>query len=340
MSTLANWFLEATFKPNKKLLFGHDADSLRAKLYAAQRFVLDPDMSGFMADLSCAFIDPHSDLDTLRNNGAAAVEDARRLALLPFDVTWIEYDSLVRAQHTRQHSCTPSRISPVEGWLCWKTPGDTFHAQTITSLNDGRCVVLPVKWHWRIDEQPTGWPRLKNSQNLDLAHLRPLFGRTVANTWLPVGFEYDTDKIGFSVARWVGRYEESTAVLINEWKGDLRYLLTLLACMNSDSVPTINECSSRPNGRIAADGQSPAYLDFTTVKIKLPKNVSSAEYAVQIANRNRHRRHEVRSFLRKDRQGVKRIQVRSHFRGDASLGWVVHEQYDVQAAPGNKEQPA
>jgi len=115
MSTLANWFLEATFKPNKKLLFGHDADSLRAKLYAAQRFVLDPDMSGFMADLSCAFIDPHSDLDTLRNNGAAAVEDARRLALLPFDVTWIEYDSLLLAEHTRQHSCTPSRISPVEG---------------------------------------------------------------------------------------------------------------------------------------------------------------------------------------------------------------------------------
>jgi len=164
MSNLANWFLEATFEPNKKLLFGHDAASLRAKLYAARRFVLDPGMSGFMADLSCAFIDPTSDRDTLRNKGAAAVEDARRLALLPYDVTWIEYDSLVLAQHTRQHSFTPSRVSPVEGWLCWKTPDDTFHAQTITSLNDGKCGVLPVKWHWRIDEQPQGGPVLKTAR--------------------------------------------------------------------------------------------------------------------------------------------------------------------------------
>ena len=340
MSNLANWFLEATFEPNKKLLFGHDAASLRAKLYAARRFVLDPGMSGFMADLSCAFIDPTSDRDTLRNKGTAAVEDARRLALLPYDVTWIEYDSLVLAQHTRQHSFTPSRVSPVEGWLCWKTPDDTFHAQTITSLNDGKCGVLPVRWHWRIDEQPTGWPRFKNDRNLGFADLGPLFGRTVANTGLPVGFEYDTDKIGFSVARWVSRYKESIAALINEWRGDLRYLLTLLACMNSDSVPTINECSPRPDEQCAGGGQSPAYLDFTTVKIKLPKNVSSAEYAVQIVNRNRHRRHEVRSFLRKDRHGVKRIQVRSHFRGNASLGWVVHRQYDVEVAPGNRKQPA
>jgi len=352
MSNLANQFLEATFKPTKKIIGGgqHDALALRAKLYSARRFVLDPEMSGFMADLSCAFFSKASEKNSMRDIGAAAVEDARRLALLPFDVTWIEYDGRAKHRHLcAQYVALADRVvgdnnfrdfqktkeedvAPVEGWLCWTDPDQTFHAQTISLLNNKYCGVLPVRYHWRIDDRPTGWRRLEGDQRTIPSSW---FGKPIADPYLPVGLDYETDQIGFTIAPWSINY--NVAPMIEDWKGSMRFLLALQACMNSESVPTVKAYSPRPQGRFSAGGQSRAFLDFTTVKIKLPKNVTSAEYAVRIVKRTRHRRHEVRAFLRKDRQGEKRIQVRSHFRGDASLGWVVHRQYDVEAAPGKQE---
>jgi hypothetical protein len=356
MSNLANLFLKATFNPTKRIIGGgqDDALALRTKLCSARRFVLDTEMSGFMSDLACAFFGKISSPSCIQDIGGRAVEDARRLALLPFDVTWIEYDG--RAQH--RHALAQyadvvdliegaknflktgeDEVCPVEGWLCWKDTDQIFHAQVISALSGDKCGVLPIRWHWRIDDQPTGWHHLGNDRNgYTTSQLRPWFGKPIANTVLPVGFWYDTDKIGFTIAPWAINY--NVAPMIASWKGNLRYLLALLACINSDSVPTLKAYSPRPSGWFSAGGQSRALLDFTTVTIKLPKNVSSAKYAARIVKRIRHRRHEVRSFLRKDRQGVKRILVHSHFRGDASLGWVVHERYDVKAALDNKKQPA
>jgi hypothetical protein len=189
-----------------------------------------------------------------------------------------------------------------------------------------------------MDDQPTGWHHLgKDDDRSTASQLRPWIGKPIADSALPVGFWYDTDKIGFTIAPWIINY--NGAPIIIDWKkGNLRYLLASLACINSESVSTIKAYSPRPPGRFGAGGQSRAFLDFTTVKIKLPKNVTSAEYAVRIVKRTRHRRHEVRSFLRKDRQGVKRILVHAHYRGDASLGWVVHERYDVEAARSDMRQ--
>ncbi len=347
-AVLANLLLEATYKPRK--LVGTDPGPLRTRLHQARRFVLDQDMSAFMGDLACAFFGRITNDDSMTTIGEAAVEDARHLAMLPFDVTWIEYDNRAKwravgvhytAMADRLHikdefaadDVKEDEVVPREGWLCWKDPDGTNHAQTIAfDSRDPRFLVHPALWNWRTDETPTGWLQLAQSQ-YTASQLRPFFGKPVANTGVPIGFSYDTDQIGFALAPWSGRLKpEWLAFTINDWRGDLRYLLALLACINSDSVPTIKTYSPRPPGRFTGGGQSHAFLDYTNVSIKLPKHATSADYAARVVKRTRHRRHEVRAFLRRDRAGVKRIQVRSHFRGDASLGWIVHRQYDVTAA--------
>ena len=147
--TLADHLLKSSYDKKGRAMF---KPALREALTNARRYVLDEDMSGFLADLGYqAFVpkdrgiffpestdltDPAA-LDALLKRAEAAdkaklrdmqtrnMDSARRLARIPHPVMWIEWDEIAlatRAQRVYGSEMDPMKVPFRSGWLIIRHP--------------------------------------------------------------------------------------------------------------------------------------------------------------------------------------------------------------------------
>jgi hypothetical protein len=120
-----------------------------------------------------------------------------------------------------------------------------------------------------------------------------------------------------------------------EGRGDLRFLITVLAMINS--TPLAYERQPR-SGSYRYRLRNLPYFDNTLVKIDCGNKKRAIKFVGRALNQALHhirmRAHDVRGHFRTLHKGTnqeKRVWIKEHQRGDASLGFV-HQKYEVTAS--------
>ena len=348
--TLADALIREWTRPHIREL---DRKGTLANMIAsARKFVLDKNMSSFMADLAYASLLTCKSIDKAHK----LMNGMRQMARLPHALTWLEYDFKAKAQ--RAVNEYGAQINPAEdqtpdkaGWLCWQHPTNdnaflalecASHSFDQGSKREPIPQSVPFSYAWRTDDGPLPWKQL---------HLR--------NQPHPEGYmtgilTYRSESVGLVSAphlpeEFVQLYlDNSRFDPLRELSSDLRYLWALLATINDLPTKYVDHVADK--GYVAR-GRYRKFVDHTiihlTVPVKAYRRVAARAIAVA-----RRRAHDVRGHWRKHWQhrpaafcehvwqttdsrmecalcGGKRLWIHGHQRGDASLGFVLHD-YTVE----------
>jgi hypothetical protein len=306
------------------------------KIAKARKFVLDTDASRFLSDLSHASYTEGSTI------ALAAVEKTRTLARLPHTITWIEYDPrafkarTVEAYGDKVNHVTPERdtvtgkmmirrdakpaiapedIVPNIGWLM-EQYGETFVVTMIVGDGTGSVLTLPCAFAWTADDSI---PSLKKSTPKE----------NPPDSYLATGIHgYDSPHVVIGTVpemKWISA--ETATQALTEWMSELRFVWALLAAVNDIPVG-IKEV--KPSKGFFARGKYRKFVEHSIISILIPKQRDPQVYAQQIVAASRRRAHMVRGHFRRDwRHEGNKIWIGEHQRGDASLGFVLHD-YSVE----------
>jgi hypothetical protein len=327
--TLADAFLRESHKPYyTKIDPGRKLPWMVAN---ARRFVLDDDMSAFMADLAWA------SLLTCKSAHSAQIllDGMRSLARLPHKITWIEYNGKAKTNRARAEygspvdpALTPERL----GWLCWQHESieTAFGALEFAShVCDGKNAeptlnapqAFPFAYAWRSDDGPLPWTvsdiQLRGSKLGVVSMPAALTGISSYRSDYVSAISSPAGGASLDIQVERGQFDLSSEVA-----GDLRYLWALLATIGDLPVQFTDVRASK--GYIAR-GRYRKFMDHRTITLKIPaaryKRVAAQAIAI-----SRRRAHEVRGHWRKDyRRPGQRLWIKEHVRGDAALGWVSHD---------------
>jgi hypothetical protein len=324
--TLADSLIRSSFRKNYELI---DPKRELPKLIAqANRFVLDDDMSAFMADLAWA------SLLTCKNSDKASIllNSLRKLARAPHKVTWIEYNHRARQHRAEQEygskSTSPTETGPDKcGWLILQHPHieTAFWALECASHTWGKSneridnpQAFILAHVWSSEDHPIPWNLITSQGNIApegvttgvLSYTSPYAGVTT----------------GFLPPKYLSAvFNKSPLNPLEELGGDLRYLWALLATINDLPVTTSEVAASKG---FFAKGKYRKFLDHRTIRLTVPTK-QYRRIAARAVVAVRKRAHQVRGHWRKDwRHPGQQLWIREHQRGDASLGFVVHS-YEV-----------
>jgi len=337
---------------------------LRPLILSARKFVLDTEMSSFLADLaiqgfkgtkSSSYVypagSPVADIETIvdlafeesrkrtEKSRLGLIENMRHSARLPFPVTWIEFDH--HALFKRRKELAPEQVTSEpeqtcknEGWLLVQHPGlDTvFHSTLVFGdiINQDRYMPglpAPYSWAWSCDDE-THLPYAPVAQVSSENHCR-----------IPVGIsDYNTPFVKIIYRPGLEKkYQDPHEIagfdhmFLKEFVGDLRYTWALLATLND--LPVENKIVETSKGFLGR-GKFRKFLTHSLITLKVPTKESRVKLARKLIALSRRRRHEVRGHFRKDwRNPLEKIWIPAHERGDATLGFVTHS-YKVER---NKE---
>lgn len=332
----------------------------RDRLIRARKFVLDDSMSGFLADLTNSAIAEaakHSAVD----NGAAMfnlMHGARRMAKAPFPVTWIEYDCVARRRrsiagwpqfqaNTSGSLVSEDEIIPHVGWLIEQHPAiETAYRMTEfcgfrDRGNGERVVMMPYAYTWVTDDATViPW------------HAIPMSNEGRSASEVATGcMEYQTPHVSLTETEmfkaWPRHLIQSQ---LKEMTGELRCAFMLLASINR--LTTTYE-HVRPSKGYVAKGKYRQFMEHSVIRLTVPGGKSTKTLALRALVPIRKRAHEVRGFWREDWRhprkigcehvwiniderhlgcqhcDARRLWVVNHQRGDASLGFVLHD-YSVE----------
>jgi hypothetical protein len=319
----------------------------------ARKFVLDANMSAFMADLA------YASLLTCHNTGKAhkLLDGMRQLARLPHDLTWIEYDFHAKAQRAVHEYGATINLNPEQrpdkcGWICWQHPTlpTAFMAVECSSQSfnqqgekQGVPQATPFAYGWRTEDGPPPWASM------------PVRGHAHPEGYLTGIMSYRSDSVRVIAPphlprEFIDYYLEHTAYNpLKEVSSDLRYLWALLATIND--LPTKMMDVRSAKGYIGRHGKYHKFVDHKVIHLTVPAKAYKrvAQRAIAIARRRAHdvRGHWRRHWMHRPATfcehrweahgndvscplcGGKRIWIPSHQRGDASLGFVMHD-YNVE----------
>jgi hypothetical protein len=315
---------------------------LATHIAQARKFVIDPGMSAFMADLG------YVSLNACKTPAARhhLVESMRKLARLPHATTWIEYDKQAHRRRVKEayHPEIMAEIDDVpdrSGWLLMQHPNieTVFMALHCTShsWDDGnKRQDLPnagqFAYAWSSDDNIPPWPRDPFYHRNQVCILEAGDPDITAS---PVGIltgvlDYKTEsfsvirspylstKADNAFKRLAGRFFNP----LGELAHDARYLWSLLATIND--LPT-SLAVVKPDKGYVSRGRYKRFSEHTVISLTVPvkRYKTVAKRAIAIARR---RGHQVRGHWRKDHWHVgERIWIREHVRGDTSMGFVLHD---------------
>ena len=286
--------IAATYAKKRKTV----PESFRDKLIRAQKFVLDEAMSAHMADLTCA---PFLSEDRLFVYQVA--DGARRMARLPYPVTWIEYDCRARKIRTETEykdiqylggtssgcGLPPEDCIPRVGWLLEEHP-TTPCAFKMTEFSDvdGLGVVMPMSYTWVSDDNAVlPWRNLNFSQN----------GKSPSEIASGI-VGYVNDYVGITAGDF---FKAATPKLVQammlETVGELRAAWTLLATLND--LPVVFD-EVRPSRGQMVRGNYRKFVQHSVVKLTVPGNRSLRTMAVRALIAVHRIAHEVRGHWRND----------------------------------------
>lgn len=331
---------------------------VRKHLSEARRFVLDDNMSSFMADLA------YSSLPQVRSvkRDQAIIDGMRYGARLPHRITWIEFNMKARVDRAHNEygsSITSDRSPDKGGWLLVQ------HDKIDTAFMAVECVSHahfdrnnpfaelepypqpnPVAFIWRTDDGPLPWKS-------DISWLPP-----DPEIWLTGISSYRSPAVSMVAAPWINPKLKERALnldgpaLLREFASDLRYLWSLLSTIND--IP-VGYDHVRPSKGYVARGSYRKFMEHTTIRLIVPHKVSYRVLSQRAVRAGRRRRHSVRGHWRNDWRNPftpscnhqmeaigldtnlqeckickgRRIWILEHSRGDASLGYTLHD-YSVE----------
>lgn len=315
---------EATFGDATPMQWVTDKYALRMILRKAHCFNIDAATSAMISDFSVAI--------------ANDLEAARHLAIPPFPVTWFEIDNIARLKRIKELGVMLSRVAasddviPKCGWLI--TQGNNGYSASYVGEFVGGIFVAPTSFHWSIDgshcataPRMIGGKRIEVETPKDVIDRLQQFSNNICFGVKGANVDFYTTNFGptsFQGDRF-GKYEFK---IMEELCGELRHIWGLLIALGTATVE-ISEPTKHQGPPIIAKGKPLLPLEHKTLKIHLGKKRSSVQKIVDVALHGvRKRWHEVRAHTRLLPSG-RRVPVRSHERGDESLGRIT-KTYEVE----------
>ena len=311
----------ATFRNPREVFMWRSPEQLRQMLLQARRFVLDDEMSAFLAHLACAAFkyvrkSGDADIDEIRvqrenNLRRRAIEQMRVSARTPFEIVWIEFNFRRFAQQSDEitglDSCLPETPNR-EGWLIWRHPRrDTamqiqaFADAMSESDVDAAKTTSPVGFGWTVDDSIPPWPTC-----LDLSECDP---KTMFTTDAEVACglsKYKTEHVVVCHTHLIARSAiEKAKTAKAQWLHDavlnhagiLRRVWALLATI--DDIPVLKKDVSVMRGFVAK-GRYRRFLCHSTITLHIPEKRELQKLARQLIAIARRRAHEVRGHWRND----------------------------------------
>lgn len=330
-----------------------DNTKVRHALERARRFVVDDQMSSFMADLSNESFIKAGEPNPLSNRIADSI---RVQARLPYDAIWVEYN--LRAYQKRANEIhrrpplQPDECPWREGWLIQQHPNiDTAYILHIWTQNapddplerDGFSMwTFPFAFAWCADDSPLPWRGTVSTPSHKTAS--PMI------TGIGGYFRDNVNCVQSPLINDPFRHEEilpAYSELLTEWSGVVRRVWAFLATIND--MPTTYGTVRQTKGFLAR-GKIRKFLDHSTITLNIPARKDARVLARQLIAIAHRKRHPVRAHWREDWRyppakqckhlweimddKADRIEcslchgretyIHKHERGDATLGFVTH----------------
>jgi len=316
---------EATFTNPVGLQWIKDKYGLRMLLRKAHCFTLDAETSALVADFSIAI---GSDL-----------ESARRMAIPPFPVTWIDVDNRARLGRVKERGVglTPTAAGetdagpPVErvGWLIH--PGDKggYYVHYVASVEQG-VMTAPLTYWWHAGEVSPlrHQPGEEGARKYYAQHEAYLSGIVFGVRGVNVDFRDATvaeTPLHIDVPR-----DDYINSMMEEIAGELRHVWGLLIALGAGQLGMEAKYTAQPKPTgtppTMKNGKPLLPLEHKVLHLHLAKRMTPAKVVVRMMTHHKLRWHEVRSHFRtlRNPDGTvrKRIPIASHERGDLRLGRV------------------
>jgi hypothetical protein len=348
----------AAFYSNKRM---------RYELTQARRFLLDDNMSAFLADIDIAGFHKRSDQANIK-----AVETMRRMARVPHSSVWVEYDFTRYNERESELSAGKAvNYEPAEGvylvregWLLQNCPTDpleqrAFIFQRQSKADADRLWWFPFGIYWRCDENSvvsgTGVTTTgEAASDAVLAWSRSAiigirYGQAGIDAGLWKGVSVSK---GDQIINCPDEYDSADTHQHNLWWGPatgvLRRIWAFLSAV--DDIPVLRR-EARTSRGFTARAQYRRYLEHKILTLRVPQPVDMRLLARSIMATAKRRQHMVRGHWRKDWRAPlsalcdhdfetrgnalhckichgQQLFIKEHSRGDPSIGIVTHD-YEV-----------
>lgn len=305
---------EGTFTNPVGMQWFNDLYALRMMLRKAHCFTLDDTTSTMVADFSVAI--------------GHDLESARRLAIPPYPVTWIDLNNVARLNRMKElgTALTPRAAgelegAPVEraGWLVYECADHGgFYMQYFCVVDQG-VLAAPLAYWWQCGS-PNPRP---TPQDATTEYLQGLtFG--VHDVNVSAYDAYPTPTSWSHPLADIAR--DQVRDMMQELAGELRHLWGLLLALNATSrfgVEMKQETQPKHTDIRTMSNNKPLLpLEHKVLHLHLRKRWPAAKVVQGVVANSRHRWHEVRGHLRTLASG-RIIPVRAHERGDEKLGKII-----------------
>jgi len=285
---------------------------------SARKFVLDKDMSTYLADLGYSWI-----VGSTKN--AARMFDMlngyRMLSRAPHPCTFIEYDMQARARRAydfwaknglkQAETQVPELMPGKSGWLILQHPQveTAFLSLACESHSLGpngtdlvpKPVIDSVGEVWTCNDEPPPYPVI----NPKFPHYEMLDGVPTLGTVLTCVAHYDCPQLGLTPAPWLSSRDVRATFMedprltksIMEHAGSLRFLWSFLASLNDTPIGTrvVKPSKGHMVGR-----NYKRFSEHSVITLNIPHKMTSATLAKKVLRATRRRAHMVRGHWRKD----------------------------------------
>ena len=318
---------EATFNDKAPgLAFMKDKYGFRMLLRKAHCFTLDKVTSSLVADFSMAI--------------AKDLESARRMAIPPFPVTWIEIDNRERLRRISELGVALTDTAAgktkageaVErvGWLIHPGHANGYFLTYCTRVAQG-VVLSPLSWWWHTSS-PGSIERV-NERDDYVQWLT--FGMKNVNVG-PADAYPDATPMHFGLKETV-RDRDFINEMMREIAGEMRHVWGCLIALGAGQMGIDAKYSPQPKPAspppIMKNGKPLIPIEHKILHLHLAKKATPDKVVTRMITHHKVKWHEVRAHWRtlKNKDGTvkARVPVKSHERGDELLGRI-EKQYRVE----------
>ena len=317
---------EATFTDQVGLQWIEDKYALRMLLRKAHCFTLDHATSAMIADFSMAI--------------ATDLEAARRMAIPPFPVTWIEIDNHARLARIKALGVSLTENAATDavervGWLIHPDNIDGGYYATYFCEVDQGLTMSPLSYWWHVNASQPESLRPQIAERLDIEYLDRLsFGMKNSGV-------FPSDAIPSPTPMHIERmrthrsddprreraYPPQVRELMLELGGELRHIWGLLVALGAGQFGVAASHTPQPDPvtqRSMPNGKPLLPLRHKVLHLHLAKRTTVDKVIARAITHHKNCEHDVRAHFRalKNPDGTVRVRVpvMSHKRGDIRLG--------------------
>ncbi|HET9537760.1 MAG TPA: hypothetical protein VFP43_20850 [Mesorhizobium sp.] len=325
--TLIDKLHAATFGNDVGLQWIADKYALRMVLRKAHCFTLDTVTSSLVGDFSMAI--------------ATDLESARRMAIPPFPITWIDIDNRARLARmkelgvgltaTASGESEAGPVVPRVGWLIHPDHVNGGHFATYVCETDQGVTMAPLSYWWHTDESAAMSPSLRGiTKDVDIDFMDRLSFGLKNSGVSPTDAVPSPTPMHIKLMSEQAKYPPQVRELMIEIGGELRHVWGFLIALGAGQLGMDAKYSVQPKPvskpPVMKNGKPLLPIEHKVLHLHLAKRMTVATVIARSITHHKHKWHEVRSHWRtlKNKDGTvkARVPVKSHERGDERLGRV------------------